>query len=55
MQFKEFTELVEPRRFRHLGKRLGELLFGMKEVAEFVIRPEPSPVSTLDEVERVVI
>lgn len=36
MQLEQLAQLVESRRFRHLGKRLRQLLLGVKDVAELV-------------------
>jgi hypothetical protein len=36
MLLEQFAELVEARRFGHLGKRLGQLLLGMKDVSKLV-------------------
>jgi hypothetical protein len=36
MLLEQFAELVEARRFGHLGKRLGQLLIGIKDVSKLV-------------------
>ena len=36
MLLEQFAKLVEPRRFRHLGKSLGQLLLGVKDVPKLI-------------------